>query len=401
MRKLTGFFLLAVLLTACQPTLFDSFPSSLRTRRSEATRLVAGEDSTAAPPGMPDIYVTALSFPEWADWRAGDERGAQVLLLKNGKRIANVPSGGGFERHRFREGHLWTDRTDGQQTILYRDGEEVFRFPGEELFLGFCVQDGRVHTLGQRPGGEGFSYRLDGKELYTSPTGTLLGSPSDREWPGGAFSENLHYVYGLPFKNGSQELWEYRVMQGVTPVKTVPAGGAEAVFDLRFWKGHLYRSERRTGGSYCLVKDESYQTLPLETPVHLCKLVPDGEDLLVKGYTERSSTPYFQYWLRNASGIRYGVNTNVRIYDFYVCDDEIVYITLDDKSRVSGICRNNQWQPLTSHAYTLATPLCCDYKGGVFAAALSSADGQEHLLWINNKSERLLFNGYFTSLQIL
>ena len=401
MRKLTGFFLFAALLTACQNTLYNPFPSSLRSRSSQAVRKEVQEDSAAARPGMPDIYVTALSYPDWADWRAGDERGAQVLLFKNGKRVASVPGSGGFERHRFREGHLWTDRTDGAETILYCDGEEVFRFEGEELFLGFCISDGRIHTLGQRPDGRGFSYRLDGRELYTSPTGTLMGSPSDREWSGGAFSEELHYVYGLPVGSTDGQLWEYHVMKEVQPVKTLPAGSAEAVFDLRYWQGHLYRSERRTGGSYCLVKDDTYQALPLDPPVHLCKLAPYGDEMLVKGYNISLQMPYYHFWLRGAGGQRFEGSASARIQDLYVCDGDAVMVTLDDEGRVNGIKKDGEWMAVKASAYALATPLCCDYRQGVFAAALSSAEGTEHLLIMGDDSERILFNGYFTSLQIL
>ena len=61
---------------------------------------------------------------------------------------------------RIREGHLYTDNLDGTETVIRRDGEELFRYPGRESLRGFLLVGGKVHTLGQNLDGDGFAYRI-------------------------------------------------------------------------------------------------------------------------------------------------------------------------------------------------------------------------------------------------
>ena len=143
------------------------------------------------------LYITALS-------------GSEAVLYADGKVIARAPADPDPERHRARQGHLWTDRIDGKETVIFRDGEELFRFPGEELLRGFLIKDGKVHTLGQRPGNGGICYRIDGREVFSAPAGRIVGSASSPHWDAGAFSADssgIYYAYGIPFVHSGNTSW--------------------------------------------------------------------------------------------------------------------------------------------------------------------------------------------------
>ena len=73
--------------------------------------------------------------------------------------------------------------------VVSCNGEERFRFPGEEVFNGFWVIDGQLYTLGQRPGGGGLCFRVNGQERFSSESGVLLNGPDEVEWDGG----NLYF----------------------------------------------------------------------------------------------------------------------------------------------------------------------------------------------------------------
>ena len=107
----------------------------------------------------------------------------------------------------------------GPQVSLYVvscNGEERFRFPGEEVFNGFWVIDGQLYTLGQRPGGGGLCFRVNGQERFSSESGVLLNGPDEVEWDGGAFcidSSGIYYTYRVPVRKQEEVNWEYRVMK--------------------------------------------------------------------------------------------------------------------------------------------------------------------------------------------
>lgn len=400
MRSPTLCLLGLLLASACDKPLFNTGPVSVRdpSRHGQARPQPSVTDSAAARPGLPDVFVTALRFPEWADWRDGDLRSPELLLFKNGKKLLSIPSDADADRHRYRAGHLWNDRCDGTETVLYRDGEEYFRFSGEEIFRGFTVQDGKVHTLGQRVGG-GFCYRVDGVERFSASVGTVLGAPSDFEWEGGAFSQELYYAYGVPLKTEAGQQWEYKVMQGDRFVKTLPADASLTLFDLRYYNGTLYRSERRSGGQLCLVSDEHYRQLPIESSgeVHVGKLVPAGETMLIKGYSDRVPK---HYWVCGPEGMRFSVVTPTDVWPWYSDGIHDVAVSIDLEGFVTDFREDTHPFSGSLRTYRLTGPQCCDLKDGVFAAALSHAAGDEHLLWTDGQKDTVYFNGYFTSLQI-
>ncbi len=399
MRKLSEFFLLAAFAAACSEPLFDTVPHSVRHDGRPGVETPSAEKHAEEPeePEGPTVYATALSFPAWAAWKDGDQRSPRVILFRNGQQVMSVPSSADPERHRYREDHLWTDRSDGEETVLYRDGEVFFRFPGEELFRGFSARGDTVHTLGQRQGREGFSYRMNGEELFSSPVGTLLGSPYDREWEGGAFSEDLCYSYGIPVWQGDQLQWEYRVMRGSHTEKIVPADASRTVFDIRHYRGVTYRSELRSGGMLSLVADETLRQVSTGGEPHLCKLVPLHGEMFIKGY---SGSQPAEYWIRGPGGVVASETSAYRFYDLYTDGEEKYAVSLTSDGLVRSIWTAQGNLDIPPGTYRLATPLCCDFREGVFAAALSNAVSDEHILVAGSRRDTVCFNGYFTSLQI-
>ena len=130
--------LAALLLSGCQKSLFPGVPRYVRepsTVHGDGARAEQAEEVASSE----RLYITVLS-------------GTEVLLLADGEILARSSADPDPERHRARQGHLWTDIVQGKETVVFRDGEEWLRFPGEELLMGFHFSGGKLHTLGQRPG---------------------------------------------------------------------------------------------------------------------------------------------------------------------------------------------------------------------------------------------------------
>ena len=152
------------------------------------------------------VYAVALDYPDGYDWRADAQKGrvkCSMVMFADGVPVLKVPVGDVYEvssdksRHRLRDGCLYTDYTDGNTTVIKRDGEAVARFEGAEDILCMEVHDGRVHTLSRRAGGGGFLYRVDGTLVLERPDGTVY--PHLDEYADSSISVRMGTLTGTDF----------------------------------------------------------------------------------------------------------------------------------------------------------------------------------------------------------
>ncbi len=146
------------------------------------------------------LYYTAVRFPDSYDWQrdtAYGKVGFELLLCREGTTLLTLPNGpeapfcADPDRHHILDGHLYTERMLANETLIGRDGVELFRFDGREFLLGL-LQDGEdLHTVSRPVSGKGFSYRVNGKPLLTRSDGSVFGSLTDPSYgPGGALYRN-------------------------------------------------------------------------------------------------------------------------------------------------------------------------------------------------------------------
>lgn len=407
------FVLLSVACISCREALFSSVPRSFSgySRQNTGSRQPDVQDEEISEDDqqrVPDIYATAICFPLGTDWREGDTAEGEVVIFKNGRVHLRVPATDppDPDRHRIIKGRLWTDSCDGHEVALQCDGQELLRFAGDEVFRGFLVVNNTLFTLGQRQGRDGLCFRANGELLFEAPTGTVLGGPADSEWEGGALtrdSSGVYYSYGIPYRKGDKLTWEYRVMNGADIVKTIPAGESDTVFDIKVKDGTVYRTEQK-GSALHLIKDDTHITVDLgrEKNAHLCKLVPVNGELLIKGYsiqTSRAGTTFFT-WFRDQSKAHYIVNSRYPLADILTDGIHTANIAENETGRIHSIYFDDVLQTIPANRYTLTSGRCAQLHKDILAVALTSAEGNNHLLLHNNDTISLNFNGYFTSVQI-
>lgn len=411
MKKLILFVLLSVAAISCQKALFNSVPRSFsdNSRRNPGNRPSDAQDQRDDDGQRePDIYATAICFPLEADWREGDSAGGEVVLFKNGREVLRVRATDppDPDRHRLIKGRLWTDSCDGYEVVVQCDGQEHLRFSGDEVFRGFLVVNDIVYSLGQRQGRDGLCFRANGELLFEAPTGTVLGGPVDSEWEGGALtmdSFGVFYSYGIPYRKGDKLTWEYRVMNGADLIRTIPAGESDTVFDIKVQDGIVYRTEQN-GSFLRLIKDDTHITVDIgrEKDAHLCKLVPVNGELLIKGYSIQSSrtNTSYNFWLRDQSKTHYVVNSRYPLADILSDGTHTANIAENEMGRINSVYLDDKLQTVPANRYTLTSSRCAMLRDGILAVALTSAEGNSHLLLHNSDTLSLSFNGYFTSVQI-
>lgn len=396
MRKILLLLLLALAATGCRRDLFGNH------FRAGGGRPPKRPPAPVALPEGAAVWATAVAFHDTTDWRAGASGGAGLLLFKNGIKVDSLS--GNFlkpEQHRFREGALWTNDTDGFRSYIRRDGELFCSYEGEEAMAGFLLENGRVHTLGQRPGG-GFTYRIDGKAVYTSAQGLVLGSGSDEDWEGGALcldGSGVYYTWGILQQSAADPVWEYRLMRGndIWKVITPPSGGL--LFDLRVWGGTCYRVERRYDRN-CLLEDEEIRVLRARGNQDELKLVPSfdagiaviGNTLMGSarmGWLEQADGNYFQYLHHGGGALR-----------LWVRDGTITSALMDPQGCLSGVRAGATEISFPSGTFRLQHKRCAAFFDRTLALALTATSGNDHLFWVGGEETPVSFNGYFTGIYI-
>lgn len=396
LRKTVFLLLLALTAAACNKPLFET---SFRPRTGRPPQKAPKPE--ALPEGLA-VWATAVAFHDTTHWRAGSVGGAGLLLFKNGEKVDSLQAPNSLkpEQHRFRDGHLWTNTTDGFHTFLQRDGEPYLTYEGEEGLVGFLLLNGHVHTLGQNPGG-GFTYRVDGEVKYASATGLILGSGADEDWSGGAFCYDgggVFYTYGIAQQSADAPVWEYRLMRGndIWKVITPPTGGR--LFDVRVSGGTCYRLEHRYD-RYCLITGEEVRVLAARGNQDELKLVPCGDGIAAignsllgparMGWLETADGNYYQYLHHGGGKLR-----------LWFHGDEMTKLLMDPQGCLSGIQAGSWSGDFPAGAYRLRHPRCASFQGGILALALTATEGREHLLWAGGKETPVSFNGYFTGIYI-
>lgn len=401
MRKLFGFILLLGL-TACQEPLLESLPRYMREqdRFSRAAREGQSpadtldpqepvEPEEPEPEYIPSIYATALHFRDSL---------AELLFFKDGELLLQRPekTPPDPERHRIWGGHLWSDSTDGHETVIFCDGEERFRFPGEEHLQGFMLVGEDVHTLGQHPGRDGFCYRINGNAVFESSRGSVLGSPSDPDWPGGALAldgEDIYYSYRVD--------QEYRVMKGAELYKTLPTGAPDALYDLRVHAGEVVRVEKR-GSEIYWVAGERECTLRLFYPSLIsCKLALIDDTVTVRGSNRAGGTTcrnWFFYPSQNL--VRPMVNGESVRGCLVVRNQHWAFADLAPDGRFLTLTCEPEIPATPEGDYTLADPRGLYVTDAHCALALTSREGNTHAVLSDLGVTTYNFNGYFTSVRI-
>lgn len=315
------------------------------------------------------LYITAF--------RSGD-----IVLFRDFEEIAIAPAGDNPDpdRHRALGGHLWSDALEGKETVVFRDGEEYLRWEGEELFCGFNLCEGALHTLGQRPGNQGFCYRIDGREVFSDPSGRIVGSVPGREWDG------EYYCYGIPMQHSAGTSWEYRIMKRAETVRILADDSVGTVLDICVFDGRVYRVERR-GDDVCFVSPRGIFKYGDASRVSIVRV---GGDVCVRGHNPAGTACWYRYnskVLAWEDGAELFYNGSLR-----------VWWTLED-GLIGQLFVGEKALDIAPGRYHVATPACAGFHGPTFCAALTDSIGQEHLIVTDTTVTPFPFEGSITGIR--
>ena len=398
MRKLIGTLGLALLAAACiRDPLFPGTPRSSHEpgagRRTDST-------GTDKRPPEEHVWLTAVRFPDGFAWdldTCAVDGEVWIDLYRDGEKVRSQPAGASVhpDMHRYTGGHLYTDWSTDTETVLSRDGAELFRFEGREAIRGFLVREDGVHTLGQDRDGSGFTYRIDGRTLYRSETGAVLGGPDAPGSAGGAlteYGEDVFYVCCLPSERGK----EYHVMRNAERYQSFPT--SEWTLDVLFSGGKVARVLSKPR-SLVLEVDGKETRLPLNGR-EVClwsRLAAWEEDVVALVCAQAAGAKRF--FLQTAGGKSFTPFSGETVSDVLSDGERMGWTVTDGRGDLLRV-RWSDGGVTEGTGGFLVSGRCALLRGGRLFLALTGRDGAPNRLQEDGVHTDFPFNGYFTSVTV-
>lgn len=213
-------FLLAVL-CACERMSF----------RSEGDRIDPGKSSHS-------LYCSAFVYPDGYDWRkdslAGDVP-VKLMLFDRKDTLLSLDVGGEYlvgadaDMHRIIGGALYCDFSTSTQTVVSRNGIEIFRYDGRECMTGFALRGSDVYTLGSARSGSGWSFRKNGELILGRETGAVMGGLYED-------GDSLCFAFYEPITSGFKVVGKrYYCACGSKVTQVVPGADVTEIYALRMY----------------------------------------------------------------------------------------------------------------------------------------------------------------------
>ena len=342
------------------------------------------------------LYVTGLDYPDGYDWRADPENGTvkcSLVVFADGRPVMKIPVGEEYhvspdpDMHRMIGGHIYTDYSDDDETIIKKDGQEIFRYEGREMILGMAVRGDDIYTLGQPRRGNGFAYRKNGQAVIVKSKGYAFPRLQSVE-------DSLCFAYSEPIETASGEIERYyHVVNG----RTMQVGVREdvrKVWDVIMHQDRSCYLATMTGvSSPVVVNGETMKALELSDGIDMLtsRLLTAGKSLGVEAICMRGDTYSSSLW-KDASKYRQfanGMTTNgICTWNDGIC------CVLNSGSRISGgtIFRCGEIFAFPA-GYSAMGSNPIAMLDGILHVGLSSLNGGKPMIWKDGTTQELDING--------
>ena len=390
MRNTIGIIGLAFLAAAC--TRDPLFPG---TPRSSHEPGAGRRDSLVTDPSPGEhVYLTAVRFPDgfaWQEDTCAVDGEVRIDLYRDGELLRSFPAGASVhpDMHRYAGGHLYMDWSTDAETVVSRDGAELFRFEGREAVRGFLVREDGVHTLGQDRDGDGFTYRVDGRVVYRSETGAILGGPDALT----EYGEDVYYTCCLPSERGK----EYHVMRNAERFRSFPA--SDGTRDILFAGGKVSRLWSKSRSGLVLEVDGKATGLGigLGEAFLWSRLAPWEDDVAVLVCTRSGGVK--RYYLKTASGKTFTMFSGETVSDVLVDGKRLGWTVTDAQGGLLRV-RWSDGGVTEGTGGFLFSGRCALVRDGRLFLALTGRDGAPNRFQEDGVHTDIPFNGYFTSVTV-
>lgn len=349
-------------------------------------------------------YITALDYKDGYDWRSDQARESvrcSLVVYADGRQIMKVPVGEEYETgsdpdmHRMINGHLYTDYSTADETVIKKDGVQLFRYPGREQMCGMVVCGEDIHTLGQDRDGDGFAYRVNGDIVVAREQGCILGTLHHE-------NDSICFAFSERINTSGGEVERYYSVRNGKVLQIAVRDDIKKVWDVMCGsESDIYAATLVGVADPVLFKDGRMSTIPLPKNVSLLSLTLSGStDELVAEILYSTGTGMFAMFWKN--GTQLVTFPQGRTVSSRFLMDGGVCCTLNPPvpSLTGLIYRCGELHDMPKGFSCIGGSSIC-MVNGILNVGLASYDGSAPVIWKDGEMEELDINGYIASITAL
>lgn len=371
-------------------------------RRSDTT---GGTADRITGDGMQrHLYVSGISYPEGYDWRRDTAYGhvaCNIFLMRDGKVTCQVTAGGNTgvaaapDRHHIIDGHLYTEHTDKNQTVIQRDGKEILRYQGTESMRGMLTDNGKLLTLGQNTRGNGFSLRRNGKILFESEDGVILGSFSDKAYSasGALYFDEGRVCFSYFREKDGRRTWHFVEDGEDTPLQ---ADGVSEIFDMRTMMGDRYAVAKLSNGAVPVLlsssgKSDFSKSLRYHSAKDYRLSLSDGMVFFTGEYRNGQGTELTGFW--GTDGLLASIVNDCRRFRYR--DGRLEFLRTSCGKVISATYEGDT--SFITGEWRAMTPQClCWAEDGPVVALTAISGNESPAIWRGGTYTEVEVNGFLT-----
>lgn len=352
----------------------------------------------------PVCYVTAMDFRKGYDWRADDEKGSvkcSLIVFADRVPVMKIPVGDEYhissdpDMHRMIGAHVYSDYSTETETIVKKNGKEIFRYAGRERICGMIVDSTGIYTLGEPRSGEGFSYRRNGVIIQERSAGRTFGRLQTD-------GDDICFAFSEPIASSGDVVERYyHVRNGIVSQEAVRED-VRRVWDMASYKGNVCYVADLTGvRAPVLVTDGKLEMLdiPADMSMKTCRIVLSPASLMIEAICSSANRSLTSILWESPS-------------EYHLFPDGMTVSSLNTEdggaccmlnpvsSSGEGIIYRNGESYLTDPGYVTIGSSSFAMVGGILHAGLSSKRGGKPILWKDGIVDTLNVNGFISSVVV-
>lgn len=344
-------------------------------------------------------YVSAFDYPDGYDWQSDPDRGhvkCSLVVFREGVPVLKVPVGNEYnvspdpDMHRILDGQLYTDFSEGSETMLKKNGKPVLSYPAAEMICDLKVVDSDIYTLGHSRSGKGFSLRLNGDVLLEREAGyTFERILMEEKSPGVAFAE--------PIVSSEGTVERYYVMRGGKVSQVALRDDIKKVWDVAVYDDEVYYLASLTGvAAPVLVSSKGMTTLqmPSSMAVVSCRMNILEGGICVEGVLAKDNQVQSVVW---GTDLKYSLFPKGMIFSALCAGEDGLHCTMNPASGTGAglIFRGGEGLEIPS-GYACMSRSAMAFASGMLTVGLSSLIGEKPALWVDGELKSLDVNGYIS-----
>ena len=344
-------------------------------------------------------FVSAFDYPDGYDWRSDPDRGhvkCSLVVFREGLPVLKVPVGNEYsvspdpDMHRIIDGHLYTDFSDGTETLLKKNGKPVLSYPGAEMICDMKVKGSDIYTLGHSRKGQGFALRLNGSVLLSREAGYTFERILIED-------TEVSVAFAEPIVSSSGTVERYYVMRGGKVTQIALRDDIKQVWDVAVYGEEIYYLASLTGvQAPVLVSSQGMTTLqmPSSMTVVSCRMNILEGGICVEGVLADGNQVQSVLW---GTDFQYSLFPKGMTFSALCFGEDGLHCTMNPASGLGAglIFRGGESLEIPA-GYACMSRSAMDFASGMLTVGLSSLKGEAPALWVDGRLKNLDINGYIS-----